>query len=284
VAGFDVGGWLTEPKVAGTEKMDGVEVTHVEAQLDPARFLDGITALGQGSGIPEGDYLDEAAKNRAMLQRAIGKPEVDVYVGEDRVMRRLAIAADLNLAAAGGRGGGEVLLDARLTEVNQPQRIDAPKDASGQSLQDAFGRSEALNASGMMALGALMIQQPGLAGARADNFNFAELTGGSAPLTDNPQKAARAVKAGKKVVILFHNPRGLDDRLMVRVGRELDRRTQAVVLTDDVDAVDRYGKLGEDLGVSQTPSVVLIDRTGQARLIEGYVDTDTLAQAVADAR
>jgi hypothetical protein len=30
--------------------------------------------------------------------------------------------------------------------------------------------------------------------------------------------------------------------------------------------------------------VVLIDSRGAARLIEGYVDTDTLAQAVADAR
>jgi hypothetical protein len=68
------------------------------------------------------------------------------------------------------------------------------------------------------------------------------------------------------------------------VMRELDSRTRAVVLTDDVDAVDRYGSMVEDLGVSQTPSVVLIDRRGDARLIEGYVDTDTLAQAVADAR
>jgi protein-disulfide isomerase len=64
----------------------------------------------------------------------------------------------------------------------------------------------------------------------------------------------------------------------------VDARTRAVVLTDDVEAVDRYGSMVEDLGVSQTPSVVLIDSRGTARLIEGYVDTDTLAQAVADAR
>ena len=56
------------------------------------------------------------------------------------------------------------------------------------------------------------------------------------------------------------------------------------MLTDDVDAVERYGKLVEDLGVSQTPSIVIIDRSGKARLIEGYLDADTLTQAVADAR
>ena len=55
--------------------------------------------------------------------------------------------------------------------------------------------------------------------------------------------------------------------------RAVDRRTKAVVLTDHVDAVDRYGKLVEDLGVTQAPSVVIIDRRGEARLIEGYVDT-----------
>jgi len=34
----------------------------------------------------------------------------------------------------------------------------------------------------------------------------------------------------------------------------------------------------------RTPSIVVIDRGGQARLIEGYVDAETLAQVVADAR
>jgi hypothetical protein len=56
------------------------------------------------------------------------------------------------------------------------------------------------------------------------------------------------------------------------------------VLTDRVDAVERYGKLVEDLGVSQTPSVVLIDSAGNARLIEGFIDTSSLTQAVADTR
>jgi hypothetical protein len=85
-------------------------------------------------------------------------------------------------------------------------------------------------------------------------------------------------------VILFRNSRGLDDRAMAAVVREVDRRTKALVLTDHVDTVERYGKIVEDLGVSQTPSVVIIDRSGRAQLIEGYVDSDTLTQAVADAR
>jgi hypothetical protein len=287
VGGFDVGGWVSDPKVMGTETLDGVEVTHVQGTLDAGRFVDGLSQLGPASDLPEGDYLDEVAKNKGTLQRVIGEPRVDVYVGEDRILRRLTVTADLNLAAAGeGAGGardGKVVLDVRLSEVNEPQTIAAPDAARDVPLQRAFERSEAINAANMMGIGAIMIQQPGLAGARAANFDFAEVIG-SAPLNDNPQRAARAVRAGKKVAILFQNPRAADDRLMTRVVSDLDRRTQAVVLRDHVDAADRYGKLVEDLGVSQTPSVVLIDRTGQARLIEGYVDTETLAQAVADAR
>jgi hypothetical protein len=102
--------------------------------------------------------------------------------------------------------------------------------------------------------------------------------------TPNPGRAARAVKQHKKVVILFRNPRGLDDRAMGPVMRAVDDRTKALVLTDHVDAVERYGKLVEDLGVSQTPSVVIIDTRGEARLLEGYLDSNTLTQAVADAR
>ena len=71
---------------------------------------------------------------------------------------------------------------------------------------------------------------------------------------------------------------------MAAVMRSVDQRTKALVLTDDVAAVERYGKLVEDVGVSQTPSIVIIDRSGRARLIEGYVDSDTLTQAVSDAR
>jgi hypothetical protein len=88
----------------------------------------------------------------------------------------------------------------------------------------------------------------------------------------------------RKVVILFTNSRGLDDRRMAAVIREVDGRTKALVLSDPVDAVDRYGKLIQDLGVSETPSVVIIGSSGKAKLLEGYYDADTLTQAVADAR
>ena len=63
-----------------------------------------------------------------------------------------------------------------------------------------------------------------------------------------------------------------------------DRQTKALVLSDDVRNAKRYGKLVEDLGVTQAPAIVIVDRGGKARLIEGFVDAESLVQDVADAR
>ena len=89
----------------------------------------------------------------------------------------------------------------------------------------------------------------------------------------------------RKVVIFFGNPQGADDRAVSSAVRALDRETRdVVVLTDHVGNVDKYGSMVEDLGVSQTPAVVVIDRQGSARLLEGYIDAASLVQVVADAR
>ena len=57
-----------------------------------------------------------------------------------------------------------------------------------------------------------------------------------------------------------------------------------MVLSDDVRNVDRYGKLLENLGVTQAPAIVVINRRGTASSVEGYVDGPSLAQVIADAR
>ena len=119
---------------------------------------------------------------------------------------------------------------------------------------------------------------------RADRATGTKSLSLEALTSPNPGRASRAVRHHQKVVILFRNKRGLDDRTMVAVMHDVDRRTKALVLIDPVDAVDRYGKLVQDLGVSQTPSVVIIDRKGKARVIEGFVDSTTLTQAVTDSR
>ena len=154
----------------------------------------------------------------------------------------------------------------RLSDINKPQQIKAP----------AHVRAGVPSGSAGLFADSLVRTINGATGTKTASLE--------ALTSPNPARAARAVRDHKKVVILFTNQRGLDDRAMSPVIRDVDRRTKALVLTDPVDAVDRYGKLVQDLGVSETPSIVIIDSSGKARLIEGYVDSDTLTQAVADAR
>jgi hypothetical protein len=249
--------WVGEAKSEGTETIDGVETTHVSATVDEKRVAQDVLAAFRASGQEiEGSPV-------AAVERGVKSAELDAWVGtEDRILRRLAVESVI--VDDGERG--VLSLDLRLTGVNKQQDIEAPTNLS----------------QGMPS---------GVLGEFADGFasSLSRRVGGQAlsleALTSpNPQRVARAVAEHKKVVILFHNPEALDDSAMRRDVGALARRTDALVLSDHVDAVDRYGKMVEDLGVSQTPSVVLIDRTGEARLIEGYVDTETLAQAVADAR
>jgi hypothetical protein len=155
-----------------------------------------------------------------------------------------------------------------LSDVGRPQRIERPAEVSKQLPGGQYGAfMRTLLQSSSAATGG----DPGAvsAGLRAGN---------------NPQRLQRALREHRKVVLLFTNARGLDDRIVERSLRAVSRDTRALTLTDAVTSVDRYGSLVENLGVSQTPSIVLIDRNGKARLVEGYVDAESLVQVVADAR
>ncbi len=240
--------WVTKVESKGSATVDGVQTDHVSAVVDPKAVVKDLSAAAKANGL---DGLGSPRKAAKLVKSA----QLDVWVGaDDHIMRRAVAVAAL-------AGNARVTLELGLSDVNKPQQIEAPEQVRAGAPGGFLG---------------------GLA-----NGLVRGATGGSslAALTSpNPGRAARAVRKHKKVVILFRNPRGLDDKAMSAVLRDVNRRTQALVLSDDVAAVDRYGRLVEDLGVSQTPSVVIIDRKGKARLIEGYVDSNTLTQAVSDAR
>ncbi len=240
--------WVRDVKSEGSARIAGVDTEHVTATVDvEAAFSDLAKAAG-------------GTVNRRAIQRDVKRAELEVWVGkDDNIVRQIQVQM------LGKRRQG-VEFDARLLDVNEPQQIEAPAHVRAGAPSGIFGAFAQGIATGI----------GGAAGV--DNTSLSALT------SPNPGRAARAVRKHKKVVILFRNPRGLDDRAMTSVMRSVDQRTKALVLTDDVGAVERYGKLVEDLGVSQTPSIVIIDRKGKARLIEGYVDSNTLTQAVADAR
>jgi hypothetical protein len=239
--------WVRDAKSQGSETVDGVETEHFTVTLDTKAVVTDVAR-----SLRSNDVDLETAREVA---RTVERTRFEVWVGkDDNHLRRVDGAMSFS-------DGTRITLHSEVTKVDEPQQIEAPErviaGAPGGYLGQ-FAGGVVSGATGGISLGVLT--------------------------SPNPGRVARAVREHRKVVILFRNPRGLDDRAMGPVMRAVDGRTKALVVTDHVDAVDRYGKLVEDLGVSQTPSVVIIDSSGQARLLEGYRDSDTLTQAVADAR
>jgi hypothetical protein len=260
---LDPSQWVKDARSEGSERIDGVVTEHVSASVDAPAALRDVMKLagqnGQAQAVLPAGMLDK-------VEKAVKRADFDVYVGrEDRILRRLT--AELEIAP---RKEGAIKLAAvfNLSDVNEPQSIDAPTKVR-----------EGLPGGELGELTRGFVQGLSLATGAERGTRKA-----GAASTNAHLKAARAVADHRKVVIFFEHPRGLDDRAVAGAVRSLDRRSDAVILTDDVANVDRYGSLVEDLGVSQTPAVVVVDRRGRASLIEGFVDAGSLVQVVADAR
>ena len=255
----DPSAWLRNVKSEGTEQMDGVQVTHVSADVNSARAITDVAKAMDGTGqIP--------ANAEARLANVIDDGRIEAWVGDDRILRRVSL--ELSGKGDGGRSVG-MNLELELSNVNKPQEIERPAKVRNTLPGGTFGQF----ATGFVGgLGNTVGVTP------------ADLRLG-VPVTNAHRKAERAVADDKKVVIFFQNPRALDDKAVASSVKSVDRRTKnVVVLTDDVRNVDRYGKLLENLGVTQAPAIVVIGRSGKASLVEGYVDGPSLAQVVADAR
>ncbi len=256
---LDPTSWLRNVKSEGTEKMDGVDVTHVSADVSSAKALsDVVEAIDRTGQVPAG------AESR--LKGVVKDGHIDAWVGDDKIMRRVSLEL-----SGKGNGGQQVSvdLDFKLSGVNKPQDINRPAKVKNGLPGGVYGQF----ANGMVTgLG----KQAGVA---PKDLQL------DVPTTNSHLKAERAIADNRKVVIFFENPKGIDDRAVARSVRSLDKRTKkVVVLTDDVRNADRYGSMVEDLGVNQAPAIVVIGRSGKASLIEGFIDADSLVQVVADAR
>ena len=256
---LDPTSWLRNVKSEGTEKMDGVDVTHVSADVSSAKAIaDVVKAMDRTGQVPAGA--------EARLESVVKDGHIDAWVGDDKIMRRVSLEF-----SGKGNGGQKVSvdLDFKLSGVNKPQDINRPAKVKNGLPGGVYGQF----ASGMVTgLGRSV-------GVKADALQL------DVPTTNSHLKAERAVADNRKVVIFFENPKGIDDKAVARSVRSLDKRTKSVVvLTDDVRNADRYGSMVEDLGVNQAPAIVVIGRSGKASLIEGYIDADSLVQVVADAR
>jgi len=100
-----------------------------------------------------------------------------------------------------------------------------------------------------------------------------------------PEKIAASLAKGQTVVLFLSDAKSADDRSTANAVRALKGRVRKTrVFTDRLRNLADYRLIVGGAGVSQSPSVVILGRGGKARVVEGYVDPQTLLQRVLDAR
>ncbi len=96
--------------------------------------------------------------------------------------------------------------------------------------------------------------------------------------------AIKALARGDVVVFFFTHPGAADDTGTREAVKTLKGEKGVSVFTIGLDDLETFGPVLNGAGVSQVPAVVIVRAGQKGRLLQGYVDSRTLHQTVADAR
>lgn len=120
--------------------------------------------------------------------------------------------------------------------------------------------------------------------APAAKVAAAKLGVDASALASLPAGVRKALETRQIVVLGFFNRSALDDRLTKKQLQKVHRfHGRVYVHAAALRKVQRYQVITRGVDVSQTPSVVVIDRNFKAQLLTGYVDHVRVEQAIVDA-
>lgn len=137
--GIDAADWLEDGKDEGTQKIAGVETTHIAAGVDVGRMLDDLNKIidRAGSAGVSGPAPPPqlTADQKRQVQDVVRDANLDVYVGkDDKVIRRISANLDLNVPEGartrlGGIQGGKITFTVEFADIGKPISVKAPRDA-----------------------------------------------------------------------------------------------------------------------------------------------------------
>ena len=155
-------------------------------------------------------------------------------------------------------------------DVEKAQAASAASDATNAQIQAATGGSTATTPSTSTA-------SPATTTPATTNATAAK-SGGM------PLPVLKAIADHKVMVLLFFNPKALDDQAVRRELRHVgSHHGKVYVKAVDVKAISRYSQITRGVDLSQTPTTVIVDPKLQATALPGFEDADTINQSVADA-
>lgn len=117
----------------GGADVGGAETTKVSGDLNVPGAIDQILKLAENPACSSSlesagplplAQLDEA---KGEVEKALKKAHVDVYVGEDKIVRR--VTAELEIEPEGSGESVDIEIDVALNEVNEEQQIEKPSGA-----------------------------------------------------------------------------------------------------------------------------------------------------------
>lgn len=146
VSRLRVGDFVDNLTNEGTADVGGVGTTHVSGDLNVGGAIDAFVEvsrdpacaeqLGSAGPVPSGAELNQA---KSQVESALKTAQVDVYVGDDNIVRR--ISAELTIEPPRGSGDDgpdsvDLSFDLTIDGVNEEQTIEAPGDS--RPLNDLF--------------------------------------------------------------------------------------------------------------------------------------------------
>lgn len=124
--GIDPSTWLVDVSNEGTEDVNGTETVKISGSADIAKIVEDLGSLaasapGEAAGVDPAQFRE--------LRDAVKSASVDVYTGaEDKILRLLELTIELE--EPGSEATDTISFSLGFSEVNEPQEITAPENAT----------------------------------------------------------------------------------------------------------------------------------------------------------
>jgi hypothetical protein len=153
----------------------------------------------------------------------------------------------------------------------------AAQDARAEQLADGNGTSAA--APSATATTATPAGEPAVAGAEPGKLTKKAAAEGGLPI-----RVLKALGRQKVVVLLFWSPKAAEDKAVRKAVANVDRHDGKVLAhATHIKRIAAYGQITRAADVTQSPTVVVVDRNRKVETLVGFVDRPSIDQAVTDA-
>ena len=175
--------------------------------------------------------------------------------------------------------GGEEATSLAGKAVEKANEATAAQDARAEELAGGAGETAAAPATNNATAAEQTAPAEEPAKGTAAKLDKQEAAAGGLPL-----RVLDALGDRKVVVLLFWQPNAAEDKAVRKALAGIDRHDNKVLAhATHIKRIAAYQQITRGAAVEQSPTVVVIDRKRKVESLVGYVDRQTIDQAVTDA-